>query len=370
MQLVRATDDDNEKLLHYFSQTSFPGPVRLRLRRMFHFFNQYRIQSDDYATYLLLNDKQEIEAMASLIFRDGFVEGQPAKIGYATDLRVSPTRRAILGWSQHFLPVLEAECQQRNCHHLFSVVAQSQRQAYNAFIRPRNLRRRMPRYHLFRRFQVVSLHGLWPLHAKPLPGIRVRTATEGDLPILADYILKKTADRPVRFYNTPDDFRKTLHRWRDLYLENFLLAFDSQDHLIGCTAPWSPERVQRLYPIHYGPKAQNLKDVLQLFSWMRVARPLPSIESEMEVRYLTHLYADNPDILYSLLFYAYQMAGKKESLLYSYFEGDLMMQPPQSFISAEVPFGFYSILSPNDPAPNFLKPSLRQPAPVFEPAFI
>ena len=60
MQLVRATDDDNEKLLHYFSQTSFPGPVRLRLRRMFHFFNQYRIQSDDYATYLLLNDKQEI----------------------------------------------------------------------------------------------------------------------------------------------------------------------------------------------------------------------------------------------------------------------------------------------------------------------
>jgi hypothetical protein len=64
------------------------------------------------------------------------------------------------------------------------------------------------------------------------------------------------------------------------------------------------------------------------------------------------------------------MAGKKESLLYSYFEGDLMMQPPQSFISAEVPFGYYSILSPNDPAPNFLKPSLRQPAPVFEPAFI
>jgi hypothetical protein len=178
MELVNATDEDNERLLHYFAQMTMPGPIDIRSRRMFNFFNQYRIQTEDYVTCLLENEKKEIEAMASILFRPGKIDGVDEMIGYATDLRVSPTRRAILNWSQHFLPVLEAERESRNCRYIFSAVPHSQRQAYNAFIRPRNLRRRMPRYHLFRRLELVSIHGLWPFHDLPLSGIKVRTASE------------------------------------------------------------------------------------------------------------------------------------------------------------------------------------------------
>ncbi|MEK6555820.1 MAG: hypothetical protein AABZ31_11295, partial [Bdellovibrionota bacterium] len=99
MRLVEATDQDNEKLLHYFSQSQFPGSITLRMRRMFNFFNQYRTQSDDFVTYMLLNDKDEIEAMASIVFREAWIEGQKEIVGYATDLRVSSSRRAVLTWS-------------------------------------------------------------------------------------------------------------------------------------------------------------------------------------------------------------------------------------------------------------------------------
>lgn len=370
MELIKATEIDNDRLLHYFAQASYPGPVQLRMRRMFNFFNHYRLQSDDHVTCILQNEKSEIEAMASLIFRDGFIDGQKETVGYATDLRVSPTRRAIVNWSHHFLPVLENERNRRQCRYIFSVVAHAQRQAYNAFIRPRNFRRHMPRYHLFRRFQAVSLHGLWPFHNKPLSGIKIRSATENDFEALGEYILRQTANRPLKYFDSLDSFRKSIDRWRDLSISNFLLAFNKQGHIIGCTAPWSPERVQRIITETYDQKSQNMKDLLQILSYFKIAHALPKENRELEVRHLTHLHADNPDIFYSLLYNAYQQSGKNEILLYPHFEGELITLPPRAFISADMNFGLYCILAPTDPIPDFLRPRSLQTSPIFEPAFI
>jgi hypothetical protein len=370
MHLVRATDQDNDRLLHYYTQSPFPGAIRLEVRRMFNFFNQYRLQSDDFCTYMILNERDDIEAMASLVFRQAIVDGSPQTIGYATDLRVSPNRRAITSWATHFMPLLEEERKKRNCNYIFTAVARSQRQAYNAFIRPRNLRRHMPRYHLFRRFQLITLHGLWPFHAKPLTGIKIRSAKAGDLELIGKYIVEKTAPSPLHYFDTAQSFANSLFRWNDLQPENFILAFDRNDKLIGCVAPWTANRVQRIYPQNYGPAASNMIDMLRVLSWGGVAHPMPPVGQEFEVRYLTHLHADNPDIFYSLLFHAYQNSGKKEFLLYPHFDGELTTLPPRSFISAQTNFGLYTILSPADPIPDFLKPRSLEFAPEFEPAFL
>ncbi|OFZ10949.1 MAG: hypothetical protein A2Z20_08870 [Bdellovibrionales bacterium RBG_16_40_8] len=370
MELIKTSDAENEKLLHYFAQKPLAGSIELQLRRMFNFFNQYRIQTDDYVTYVLHNDLSEIEAMASILFIKGEIEGQEEIIGYATDLRVSPTRLAVLNWSRHFLPVLESERKKRNCRYIFSVIPHSQRQAYNALIRPRNLRRGMPRYHLFRHFDLVSLHGLWPFHAVPLPGIKIRTANNNDFAQLAEYILRKTEKRPLRFYNTVENFQQSIERWHDLFVENFLLAFDRHNNIIGCAAPWSSERVQRLYAAKYDDKAANFQSLLAVLSCLRIAHPLAKEGQEFEFRHLTHLFADNPDIFYSLLYNAFKQLDKKEFLLYPHFEGELLTLPPRSFISARTPFGLYCVLPPADPVPEFLKPRSLFLPPVFEPAFI
>ncbi len=370
MKLELATERDNERLIQYFEQATIPGPIRLRIRRMTNFFNQYRLQSDDIETYMLVNDKNDIEGLATLVFRDAILDGNRQTIAYATDLRVSPTRRAVLSWSRHFLPVIERARESRNCHYFFSVVASSQRQAYNAFIRPRNFRRQLPRYHLFRRLQLVSLHGLWPFHPAPLPGIRIRSASPGDLGVLTDYLVKKSTTKPLRYMATADDFVKNLTRWQDLDIANFLLAFDKSNKLIGCVAPWKAERIQRIYTADYEAKAKNLQDLSRVMSWLRIGHALPYEGHELETRYLTHLHADNPDIFYSLLYNAYHNAGKKEVLVYAHFDGDLITMPPHSFLSASLNFGLYCILSPQDPIPDFLRPKIVSVPPEFEPAFI
>lgn len=370
MRLVKATEKDNEKLLHYFTQSSFPGAVTIRMRRMFNFFNQYRIQSPDFVTYMLLNDADEIEAMASIVFREAWIEGKKETVGYATDLRVSTSRRAVLTWSQHFLPVIEEARESRGCRYIFTSVAQSQRQAYNAFIRPRSIRRRMPRYYLFRRFQLVSLHGLWPFHEKPLSTVSIRQATENDFDAMAEFIVTTSKVRPLHYFEDAKTFRAALERWRDLYIENFLIAEDKKGNILGTVAPWSSQQIQKVYAIKYDDSARNLKEILHLFSWFGISHPLPRTNSELKVRHLTHLYARNPDVFYSLLYHAFKDSKKEETLIYPHFDGNLLTLPPKEFISATQNFGFYAILSPNDPLPDFLKPSFMAPPPEFESTFL
>src|SRR5690606_31207198 len=142
----------------------------------------------------------------------------------------------------------------------------------------------------------------------------------------------KSTDKPLYYYWDREQARLGLERWRDLYVENFLIALDRNENIIGCVAPWTGERVQRTYAQKYGPKAQNLHDMLRVLSWFRIAHPLPPEGQELEIRYLTHLHAENPDIFYSLLFHAYKQSGRREVLVYPSFEGDLLTLPPRSFI--------------------------------------
>lgn len=370
MKLLRATDADNEKLMHFFSKSRISGSIDLRFRRMFNFFNHYRLQSDDYVTYMLLNRKDEIEAMASLLYRPAWVGGEKHTIGYATDLRVSSSRRAIMEWSNHFLPILEEERLKRNCQYTFSLIAHSQRQAYNALIRPRNLRRRMPRYYQYRKFELVTLHGLWPTARNPLPGIHVTPATPHDFSKLANYVVEKSKLHPLHYIESEKDFADHMERWRELYLENFLIARDVKGDIIGCTATWSPSQIQRVYALAYSPQISNLKDVLRIMSWINVAHPLPEEGQELKLRHLPFLHANNPDIFYSLVHEAFKRSEKTEALVYPHFQDHLMMKPPRGFITSRKQYGIYCVLSPNDAVPSFLRPSSLAEPPIFETAWL
>ena len=141
MRLLKATKEDSQRLAKYFKESHLQGPIDLIIDRQDSFFQQYELFSKDYLTYYLINDKDEIKAVASLIFREATVDGEKQIVGYATDLRVSQDRRAILEWSNQFLPALKKERDLRGCKYIFTTVNRYQRQAYNAFIRPRSTKR-------------------------------------------------------------------------------------------------------------------------------------------------------------------------------------------------------------------------------------
>lgn len=371
MKLVKATEKDSDRLIEYFSNTSLPGPVELKFRRQGSFFDQYRIQSDDFVTYILEDENtKEVSALATLIFRKGWIDNKEQSIGFATDLRVSTSRKAILQWSQYFLPAFEEERKKRNCQFVFSVVAHKQRQAYNAFIRPRSPKRQMPRYYLYKRFDIISLHGLFPFAPHPLPGIEVRTVKDSEQEALVEYVLKMKHKKHFYFHFNEEDFLKSIERWKGLSLDKFIVALDHLGNIIGCTCPWAVQNTQLIYPSNFEGMARSLQESLQLLSYFGLAHRLTKKDQAFSLRHLTHLYADNPDIFYSLLHFAFKHTHKNEFLVYSQFAGDLLTLPPKPFISSKVKAGLYSILPPDIAPPEFLKPTPFNVPPDFELAFL
>lgn len=368
MRIVKANATDNDRLCDFFNQTILPGHVDLRLERK-DFFLPYRIQSDDFATYLLLNKDEQIEATATLLFRKGFLGGVPQTIGYATDLRVSNSRRAILSWAEHFMPVLEAEKAARNCNSVFTVVAQLQKQAYNAFIRPRLTRRTLPRYHLFRNFKMISVHGIMPWAPQPLSTIFLREGTTSDMDAIATYVANRHQRGVLHYSATPDDVYNNLQRWPGLNPKNFILALDFHRRLVGCVGLWDSDLLQKTYAVDYHRRAKVLHDSMKAMSLLRLGKRLPKPGHALHFSYLTHFCADNPDIFYSLLHAAFR-TSPSQFVVYPHFDGDLPFMPPRSFITGSLRAGLYCIQDPNQLSPDFLNWSRRAAPPEFELPFL
>ena len=370
MKLVKATQKDSQRISVFFSQHHLQGHLDIKFFRKKDFFRQYQIQSDDFVTYILLNKEEKIEALVSIIFRDAYLNGKKELVGWATDLRVSNSREAVLNWAKYFLPALSEERNKRGCRYLFSLLFKKQRQAYNAFIRPRQLRRILASYYPFRRLKQVTLHGLMPLRSHPLSSIKLRYAEKRDFPHLISYLIKKRKQLPIYYSIDPDIIQTDIKRWEGLDVENFILAIDNEGNIIGCTAPWSSRRIQELTVKGLSSRAKKVFKTFYLMSFFKMTRPIISSEDKtLHFSYLTHLFADNSDIFYSLLYHAWKTIDPKEFLVYTHFENNLLTTPPQSFIHTTMDALIYCILDFNEDVPDFLKPHLLNEPPEFELAF-
>ena len=94
MKLERALN--NAELISFYEQFTQKNQAEFRLTRNKDFFAPYRLQSDDYRTYVLRNIDQEIQALASFVFKETDYLGERKTVATALDLRVAPSRKAIL----------------------------------------------------------------------------------------------------------------------------------------------------------------------------------------------------------------------------------------------------------------------------------
>src|SRR5690606_33153844 len=107
MKLEVAGPDQNEELAAFFKKFPLRGPVEIRIDRGKNFFRPYDIQIDVHVTYALRSDENELMGVASFAVSDTLLNGEPTRVAFGRDVRISETRQAVLGWTQHFLPVMQ-----------------------------------------------------------------------------------------------------------------------------------------------------------------------------------------------------------------------------------------------------------------------
>ncbi len=366
MRLIVAQESDSERLKKFFSEQQVPGVVTYQVERHGSFFDKYRMQSDDFVTFMLIDRQDQIQGTATSVFRKGVLNGVEQNIAYAMDLRISKSRKAVMQWANLFLDNFDIELKNRNCLYTFSAIERTESQAYNALIRPRHSRRKLPRYYLYRQLYAVSIHGSWPLAPDPLVSLKIENGSKASSQEIYDYIENKKKDKSIFFPLTYDQFDARLKKWRGLDWTDFIIARDSKNNICGCLAPWDSSHIQSLKVLEYSGRSHLLYQGLEFARVFRLGNRLPHLGDNLPAVYLTHLEVDNPDIFYTLLCEAQDRLEDNQFLLYGAFKGDYTLRPPRSQIFAQIPYGLYSVLRPQQKFPDFLRPNPWIPPPNLD----
>ncbi|PIT98972.1 MAG: hypothetical protein COT74_12060 [Bdellovibrionales bacterium CG10_big_fil_rev_8_21_14_0_10_45_34] len=352
LTLFKARESDDAELCRYWSQLKWSSSVDILKERRPPFFSHYRLQTDDYDSYLL-RDEKEIVGMGSFLFREGLVGGMPETIGFATDLSISHDRRAITTWAQHFLPVLRGSTEPRGCRYVFTVFGPGQLNSFNSLIRPRTPKRAMPRFYLVRKFKAVSIHGFMPF-VKPVKAIHVRNADINDLEVLSDYLKRKSSAHLMAFNYNADLLNERFRRWPNFSISDFLMAFDGKKNLIGCVAPWQNTSTVKYHIDKVTGFSLTLQSTFFWTSLLGITNRFPKTNSEIPFSHLTHFYYENPDVMMSLAYHAFRAQSNSLALIYPSFQNSLRNLPPSGCIRTELPFSLYVMMPPEADLPGFL----------------
>lgn len=364
LRLIEAEEKHSDLLKKFFENQILTGHVNYSVRRTNSFFDQYRLLTDDFST-LLLMEGEELIGAASILFIKGYVNRQEQLFGYLCDLRISQTRKAIQNWTEYFIPYYYKKIEEKNCKYVFTCIEQFENQAYNALIRPRRLRRNLPHYYLMRKLNIVFYLGRMPWSPEPIPAIRVSHGWDSDIEDVCAYMAQKKIGSRI-FINTDKEYlTDRFKRWPNFSMSNFLIARNYKNEIIGCMAPWNNSGVQQYIARGYSPEADLLRQTLDITSTLRLSHYMPKVNDPFQLKYITHCAVDNPEVYFSMLCQAYAESQRGEILVHTNYFGDFHTRPPLSFLTTKLPFGFYSVFSPEEELPAFLKPNPFAAPPDF-----
>lgn len=366
MHLEVAEVSQDKEIRAFFEQFSLKGMLDARPSRPQGFFRPYQVHSDEFKTYLLRDESNEIQAMASFVFRKVLLGDRIRKMAWATDLRVAQSRRPLMEWSQNFLPVIREVYEQHQVETIFSVINRADPALQNVFLRPRSPKRTWPRYHLYRKFDMITLHGRFPWAQGKLPHVKVVRADSSTRGDLISYLQNRSQYRPFSSIWDSESFEERLRRMPGMRLEDFYLAYDAKDQIVGCIGSWNGEAIQEFRPLSYGLRAHNFRQFLKFGRFLGWTRPLTKpvrstgVEAPLHFRYLVYPFSTNEDVFESLLTTVFDNCNPDEFLMYARPEQDFRRNPPPGWIAAELPYSLYSLVPPELPTPDFLDPRNKE----------
>lgn len=369
MTLELAQMANNEELLEFYRSFPLEGLINIKIDRGRDFFKYFNLQSDQYLTYILrFNGK--VCGTVSFIIEQVIIEGKPTLIAWARDLRIANERKAILSWSEHIQPVFEEIKKAFHVEYFFSTLNFSEEKALNTFIRPRTQKRNLPKYHLYRKFQLVSAHGFYPWARQSWPNLNIRRGSEKNAEAIVDYIIKSSANYSLTSCGKKEDLFDKLERWIGFDWSDFFVAYNHKNEIVGTLMSWTPAGIQDYLPMRYSFEAHNFRQFLKfanLLTWSRkLTKPYHriKIESSLNFRTLNYIRVDHPDVFSSLLAASFHESKDNEFLLYFRDKKNIHLKAPRGWISAEQSYGLYCPVLANESTPDFLHPKFDNIADV------
>ncbi|HEU0298524.1 MAG TPA: GNAT family N-acetyltransferase [Longimicrobium sp.] len=348
VHLRRATPADGAAMCELFARVPMEAELALSIRRDPDFAALLRLQSDDWECWVAEEDGR-VEAMASTVFRDGYLGGEIRRVGYLGDLRLSPRVQGRHLLNRLYGPTLAASMEVRGCVASLTAVIASNERALRALTAQNRRQRGMPRYTPLRDFRIRNLHLTIP--RLPRRGaFRVRRAVEADIPALAAFLDADARRRPFGQPMPETELRRRLREWPGLRIDSFYLAEDRAGALAGCLAVWDAAPVKRTVVAAYRGGMRRVKTGYDLAARLLRFPRLPDPGQELRYLYATHVAvpSDDPAVLRALLDRVYADHRRGGYVLLSCFapEGDPLDAAYRGFRFTDLPARLFVVTPP------------------------
>ncbi|MFK8139096.1 MAG: hypothetical protein AB8E15_12105 [Bdellovibrionales bacterium] len=369
MKIVKANPSMDLKLRDFFYQNSIEGDISFTFQRSQSFFKNYEIQSNDFITFALIDQADEIHGCATLLFKNEYVGSKCVPAAWIVDQRVPKGQKAMYLWTTQLYEKVFEETKKRKAEHVFAVIYKENQKIVNSILRKKHDRTDLPTYHHVTDFQMISIHGRLPSLDSLLTSMKVKRLNPNRLEELCLYLNTHSKNRLFGVEYNPDLLAKRFESWPGFYIEDFYVVLDKKKNIQGCFHLWNAKKMQSLEITGITDFAKNFQRALKFLRLFKMAKPFPEVSEEVQFHYMTHMYADNNDIFELMIQNAYSQVNTS-FLLYPSFENFLTSLPPKRFLSHSLNFGIYQVVEKGKAPDYSLKPKPFSPPPDIEACFI
>ncbi len=261
---------DDAALRRRMAEDRMDGHVSVSFRREPSYFAGCQLQGE--ATQVIkCTDRVtgELVGLGSRLTLQGFVNGNPERIGYLSDLRAAPAVRGgtLLARGYRFLRQLH---EQDPIPFYYSIILEGNQAALGNLT---GARAGLPHYRDLGRILSPAIHLDMARHRVRETGLRFVRGRQGQLPEIMAFLRREYARKQLAPVYHASDFGTP--RLRDLQPEDITLALRGE-RIVGTLAAWDQHRFRQTHIERYSTPLALMRPGYNLLARVTPLKPLPA----------------------------------------------------------------------------------------------
>lgn len=342
-----AKQADNEALLEFYAKSQLTtSKQNIVYKRGNDFFAFMKEKSKDYLVFILFDDSNKIQGLATVNYRPGFIDGVETIVGYLGDLRVNLQRKLIRQWRKMYTLFISHSPElpeTHYCRHYLTALISE-----NFFSRNNLANNRIERvkYKLVERYHMINILG-GPLLQTTKSPFHIAPVKKSDWQKAQRLFYEDHRSRQFGL-KFPEELNYRLKRWEG-FMKNNIFGVYRNEKLIAAFLFWGPSRSKQI-EVNFIPNIfQFLNYFFKIIPLYKVL-PLPKPSSPLKIKYLHQIsfeknlsICDKKVIFPEIIKFLLRTNSNLNIIAYCDYQRENYSSLLRSFITYKKPMALYSV---------------------------
>lgn len=370
-----ATVSDNKEILEYYHRSQLTTSSHdIIYKRGEDFFSFMKEKSSKYLVFLLRDDTLAIQGMASISYRDGYINSKLVKVGYLGDLRVSLNRKLIRQWRNFYSKLILESCNMKetfHCGHYQTALVHDNSLSRNNLV---NSKIKGIKYQLLEDYHMINIVGSYGF--KRANKFVIDKLSKDNFSELLDFLERDQVEREFGI-NYKFELPYRLKNWENFQESDWIIIRNSVGgEVLAATSAWGPKSSKQLL----------LSDVPLIFKIIKLASKfipflkvydLPESGTPIKIKYINqisfkkNISRNQKGLLFKdIANYYYNLNVNLNLLAYCDYDRECFKKELGGLLFHETPMGLYSVHTATDSGVILNEVSRSDNMPSFDMALV